>query len=95
MAETFRSKVVEIQATHWDGSQAKAGEIIEWVFDHGGHAQYREVNETVHHKNPEIIIHTLEGDMIAAPGWWIIKGTKGEFYPCRGDVFEEKYELVS
>ena len=39
-----------------------------------------------------LIVLTLEGEMIAAPGWWIIKGVKGEFYPCDPDIFVETYE---
>jgi hypothetical protein len=41
-------------------------------------------------------IHTLEGDEhIASIGDWIIKGVKGEFYPCKPDIFEATYELAS
>ena len=39
-----------------------------------------------------LIIPTLEGNMAAKPGDWIIKGTRGEFYPCELGVFEEVYE---
>jgi len=41
-----------------------------------------------------IIIHTLEGDHLARWGDWIIKGVKGEFYPCKSDIFEMTYEKV-
>ncbi|HFZ6679549.1 TPA: hypothetical protein ACJS0G_001599 [Streptococcus agalactiae] len=41
------------------------------------------------------IIPTLEGDMIAKKGDYIIKGVKGEFYPCKPDIFAETYEVVS
>ena len=41
-----------------------------------------------------LIIPTLEGDMKALSGDWIIKGVKGEYYPCKPDVFEQTYELV-
>lgn len=37
-------------------------------------------------------IYTLEGDMNTAPGDWIIKGIKGEFYPCKPDIFEATYD---
>jgi hypothetical protein len=37
-------------------------------------------------------IATLEGTMTALPGDWIIKGVKGEFYPCKPDIFEATYE---
>lgn len=39
-------------------------------------------------------INTLEGVMTASPGDFIIKGVKGEFYPCKPDVFEKSYEEV-
>jgi hypothetical protein len=39
-----------------------------------------------------VVIATLEGDMTASPGDWIIKGVKGEFYPCKPDIFEATYE---
>ena len=42
-----------------------------------------------------MIIHTLEGDMKAEPGDWIITGVNGEQYPCKPDVFEKTYEPVN
>jgi len=39
-------------------------------------------------------IHTIGGIMTANWGDWIIKGIKGEFYPCRNDIFETIYEKV-
>jgi hypothetical protein len=41
-----------------------------------------------------IRIETLEGEMIASPKDWIIRGLKGEFYPCKPDIFEATYEAV-
>lgn len=38
------------------------------------------------------IIRTLEGDMIASAGDWIIKGVNGEVYPCKPDIFVKTYE---
>lgn len=38
------------------------------------------------------IISTLEGEMRCQPGDWIIKGIKGEFYPCKPDIFDATYE---
>jgi len=43
---------------------------------------------------PVIEINTLEGTMYAKAGDFIIKGVKGEFYPCKPDVFEATYERV-
>ena len=39
-----------------------------------------------------IEIHTLEGTMLAKPGDWIIRGVKGELYPCKPDIFAATYE---
>ena len=39
-------------------------------------------------------IKTLEGDMIASEGDYIIKGISGEFYPCKPDIFKATYEEV-
>jgi hypothetical protein len=40
----------------------------------------------------EIYLDTLEGTMRADVGDWVIKGVKGEFYPCKPDIFEATYE---
>lgn len=40
-------------------------------------------------------INTLEGEMEVSDGDWIIKGVKGEFYPCKPDIFELTYEAVT
>lgn len=44
---------------------------------------------------PVLKIATLEGVMMASVGDYIIKGVKGEFYPCKPDIFEATYEKVS
>lgn len=41
-----------------------------------------------------MIIHTLEGRMLASKGDWIIRGVQGEYYPCKPDIFEQTYELI-
>lgn len=41
-----------------------------------------------------LVIPTLEGGMKAKKGDWIIRGVRGEFYPCREDIFNETYEKV-
>ena len=45
-------------------------------------------------KGDGLIIKTLEGDMRASIGDWIIKGVQGELYPCKPDIFKETYEKV-
>ncbi|MDN6798136.1 MAG: hypothetical protein L0L50_02335 [Propionibacterium sp.] len=39
-----------------------------------------------------LIIRTLEGDMRVAPGDYVIRGVRGEFYPCKPDIFAATYE---
>ena len=41
---------------------------------------------------PCLVIATLEGSHIANPGDWIIKGIKGELYPCKPEIFAATYE---
>lgn len=50
------------------------------------------VSEIIDEKTIEI--KTLEGKMRATSGDWIIKGVKGEVYPCKSDIFEATYERV-
>jgi hypothetical protein len=41
-----------------------------------------------------LLIPTLEGDMLAIEGDWVIKGVKGELYPCKPDIFDATYEAA-
>ena len=45
-------------------------------------------------ENKGIFIQTLEGDMLAKFGDYIIKGVNGEFYPCKPDIFKKTYEII-
>jgi len=84
-----RKKPVTVEAHQWDGSATEATPIINWILACGGTARY--------HDEPSaaLRIDTLEGTMAADPGDWVIKGVKGEFYPCKPDIFEATYEVVS
>lgn len=88
---TYRKKPVEIAAMLWSGGAESATPIINWILDNGHTARYHEA------RGPyvdSIVILTLEGDMIARPGDYIIRGVQGEFYPCKPDIFEATYEKV-
>jgi len=50
------------------------------------------IEATRHEGHEPLLIHTLEGDMTAQPGDWIITGVKGEKYPCKPDIFDATYE---
>lgn len=70
--------------------QRHVDEIQNWLAASG--ADYSCVNDAVH--GPCIEIETLEGQMLARPGDWIIRGVKGEFYPCKPDIFAITYEAA-
>lgn len=87
-ATKYRKKPVVIEATQWNGTTGGAKPIIDWMRANGGKSFY-------YADHPEhIFIETLEGDMHAAPGDFIIRGVQGEFYPCKPDMFEATYEAV-
>lgn len=46
------------------------------------------------HNGTDIFIKTLEGEMRATVGDYIIRGVKGEYYPCKPDIFEATYDKV-
>jgi len=81
----YRKKPVIIQALQWDGSK----EAFETLLKYSGE---REI--TIASDDKDILcIKTLEGVMVAKKGDWIIKGVKGELYPCRNDIFQVTYEI--
>jgi hypothetical protein len=76
----YRKKPVVIEAIKYTGDNgAEIGLFV-------GEADRNEANQ--------FLIHTLEGTMAADPGDYIIKGVKGEFYPCKPDIFETTYDLA-
>ena len=87
----FRKKPVEIEAVEvndalhaaqhdWQALPAWLGE----AYERGGIVF---APDGVH-------ISTLEGNMLGSPGDWIIKGVKGELYPCKPDIFAASYDRV-
>ena len=47
------------------------------------------------YRGQQLIIPTLEGDMAANPGDYIVRGVDGEIYPCKPDIFAKTYEAVA
>jgi hypothetical protein len=86
----FRKKPVIIEAMQYLGI-LHAEKLLEWLFEN-------DVNYLLYDDDTKgfiaLIIETLEGDMKAEPSDWIIKDVKGEFYPCKPDIFEATYEPV-
>lgn len=81
----FRKKPVVIEAVQYTGKNFQ--EIMKFAKDSG-----REFGEDF--LGDKMTIKTLEGKMTANKNDWIIKGIKGEFYPCKPDIFEQTYEPV-
>lgn len=79
----YRKKPVEVEAIEWTGHNLN--EVYEFV----GYPRF-EYNTGL----DKLSIHTLEGTMEANTGDFIIKGVKGEFYPCKPDIFAMTYEEV-
>lgn len=77
----YRKKPLVIDAVQWNGRDDNAR-----LRDFAGAA----VRFYPTQQEPEI--PTPEGDMFVSRGDWVIKGVKGEFYPCKPDVFAATYE---
>jgi len=77
----YRKKPVVIEAMQFDGNNTDELRAF--------------VPEDILHHNPvdrHFYIETLEGDHRISNGDYVIKGIKGEFYPCKPDIFEATYE---
>jgi hypothetical protein len=88
-AQRFRKKPVEIDAIQLTRENVAAVE----EFIHGK-AQEKILPGPGRGMHEGVLIRTLEGTMRASWGDWVIKGVKGEFYPCKPDIFAETYEVV-
>lgn len=86
MAQKYRKKPVVIEAIQFYSTLSCIKEIEEW----GLKADLDYSNPNV----PVLKIPTLEGVMNAIEGDYIIKGIRGEFYPCKADIFLQTYERV-
>lgn len=79
----YRKKPVTIDAVLWTGGNFNAVRVFV--------GEGRPIHQL---GDDKLGIETLEGVMTANSGDWIIKGVKGEFYPCKPDIFAATYEKV-
>ena len=79
MVKKYRTKPCEIEAIRWTGDNLI--ELLDWG---QGDILWNDIDD--------LFVDTLEGRLKADIGDYIIKGLRGEFYPCKPDVFEKKYE---
>lgn len=92
----YRKKPVVVEAMLWTGREEDVARVFEML----GEAELPNVPDDPHVQPGlgyippmgTLDIPTLEGMMTAQPGDWIIRGIKGELYPCKPDIFEMTYE---
>lgn len=90
MAEKFRKKPVEIEAMQVSGADKDHRlcgpcAAVAWIGANGGESTCDGIS---------LYIRMLESVMRADVGDWVIRGVKGEFYPCKPDIFAATYEPV-
>jgi hypothetical protein len=86
----YKKKPVVIEAYKFTGREQWTGWPVDWL---SVKHWYVPMNITTERDAlMKVVIHTLEGDIAGDPGDWIIKGVKGEFYPCKDQIFRMTYE---
>lgn len=91
----YRKKPVIVDAVQLDNVNVPF--VVRWIGEDKAKMNLESDEAWKLGKAPPIFgvtICTLEGDMKAMPGDFIIKGVHGEFYPCKPDIFEKTYEAV-
>lgn len=86
----WRKKPVVIDAVQFRGTPESVEEVRQFA-GQDFNAPSLDGKEDGQHA---LVIPTLEGEHRASPGDWIIRGVKGEYYPCKPDIFEQTYEAV-
>ena len=85
----YRKKPVEIEAMKL--TRGFADVVFNWI----GRGNIAECSEGEFKEDSCFCeIKTLEGEILASEGDYIIRGVRGEFYPCKPDIFEMTYEPV-
>lgn len=92
----YRKKPVVIEAMEFRGT-TQAYDVYRWIESHIGSVEAYEDKSgvTIDPADGQMVIRTLEGDMKADLGDFIIKGVNGEFYPCKPDIFAKTYEVAA
>ena len=94
VAGTFRKLPVKVEAAQYPGivpnriDQLTAFE--DWIMPLAKKAG----RWPLKYRGQQLLIPTLEGEMAANPGDWIIKGVAGEIYPCEREIFAQTYVRV-
>jgi len=90
----YRKKPVVIEAVQHTGAMTR--KMYDFLTQSEGHPiETKGENFSMQRRETgRLVIKTLEGNRIAEVGDFIIRGVKGEFYPCKPDIFEATYEAV-
>lgn len=86
----YTKKPVTIEAMLLDGN---AEQVLDWILINGQPSGDSGVKWQLDDNGP-IFIRTLEGEMRADQGDYIIRGIQGEFYPCKPEIFLASYDLA-
>lgn len=87
-AVVARKKPVEIEAFHMTADRFDSNvDWPSWMHEAWGTTLFRR-------EDGGIGVHTLEGDHKISVNDWVIRGVKGELYPCKPDIFEATYDVV-
>lgn len=93
--QRFRKKPVVIEARQLTDNWL---ELVDWInetYENPDESSFLRAGAYLPSgPDADIAIRTLEGEMRAVPGDWIIRGVQGEFYPCKPDIFAQTYEAV-
>ena len=85
----YRKKPIEVEAVQF--TEETRQQIIDWCDPRHTNMD----DDGCLYETANLFIRTPEGEMMAQPGDYIIKGIAGEFYPCKPDIFEQTYEAVA
>jgi len=90
----YQKKPVVIEAIQWNGNNIV--ETYNFLENKSVtlNSEVQVSGKNFYIKLGSLIIKTLEGDMKAEVGDYIIRGVKGELYPCKPDIFDLTYEKV-
>lgn len=77
----YVKKAFEVEALQWTGNEDEMAQFLGELF-------------CLVDVDDRLLIDTLEGQMRANLGDYVIKGVEGEYYPCRQDIFEKTYDKV-
>lgn len=86
----YKKKPIIIEAIQWTGENI---DEVKNFIGNESHFNLAPIKACFNVSLKTIEIETLEGTMVASIGDYIINGVKGEYYPCKPDIFDQTYEL--